>query len=229
VRVCRWPGSVAGDGGRSACCRGSRARRSLHEAVPRPCSPRSNAGTDMAIGMDLAVAAGAGAAGYIVRGGGVCVAANGLAVESEGLGDHLDLHALVVQACTAARRSRRRIARSPSIGAGTSWCTVSGSCAAVASGDASSVASARQLRCAATHFSTASVGSDRGALPGSLPVGFPGPPAAPGVRVSTHRALHVSCPLISRLRWRLPVSGSRGSVCCCHGSGSGSRRRWKRR
>jgi hypothetical protein len=27
------------------------------------------------------------------------------------------------------------------------------------------------------------VGSDRGALPGLLPVGFPGPPAAPGVRL----------------------------------------------
>ncbi len=28
---------------------------------------------------------------------------------------------------------------------------------------------------------------------------FPGPPAAPGVRVSTHRALHVPYPLVSDL------------------------------
>ena len=67
----------------------------------------------------------------------------------------------------------------------------------------------------------APVGSDRGALPGLLPVGFPGPPAAPGVRVSAHRALHVSCPLVSHRGW-LPVSGSMGSGCCCRGSGSGS-------
>ena len=70
------------------------------------------------------------------------------------------------------------------------------------------------------------VGSDRGALPGSLPVGFPGPPAAPAVRVSTQRALHVSCPLVISARL---VPGSRGSVWCCRGSGSGSPRRWTRR
>lgn len=34
------------------------------------------------------------------------------------------------------------------------------------------------------------VGSGRGALPGLLPVGFPGPPAEPGVRITPHRALH---------------------------------------
>lgn len=39
------------------------------------------------------------------------------------------------------------------------------------------------------------VGSGRGALPGLLPVGFPGPPAEPGVPLSRHRALHVPCPL----------------------------------
>jgi UDP-glucose 4-epimerase len=36
------------------------------------------------------------------------------------------------------------------------------------------------------------VGSATGAVPGLLPVRFPWPPAEPGVRVSTHRALHVS-------------------------------------
>ena len=69
---------------------------------------------------------------------------------------------------------------------------------------------------------TAPVGSDRGARPGLLPVGFPGPPAAPDVHVSAHRALHVSCPLVSRAS-RLPVSGSMGSRWCCRGSGSESR------
>jgi hypothetical protein len=43
-----------------------------------------------------------------------------------------------------------------------------------------------------------SVGSDRGALPGLLLVGFPGPPAAPAVRLSPQRALHVSCQSVSR-------------------------------
>jgi hypothetical protein len=35
-------------------------------------------------------------------------------------------------------------------------------------------------------------GSDQGALPGLLLVGFPGPPAEPGVLISQYRALHVS-------------------------------------
>jgi hypothetical protein len=52
----------------------------------------------------------------------------------------------------------------------------------------------------------------------------PGPPAAPAVRVSTQRALHVSCPPVS-----LMLPGSRGWVWCCRGSGSGSPRRWTRR
>ena len=43
-----------------------------------------------------------------------------------------------------------------------------------------------------------SAGSDQSAVPGLLPVRFSGPPAAPGVRFSAHRALHVSCPLVSR-------------------------------
>jgi hypothetical protein len=34
-----------------------------------------------------------------------------------------------------------------------------------------------------------------GRLAGISPGGFPGPPAAPGVRLSAHRALHVPCPL----------------------------------
>ena len=53
------------------------------------------------------------------------------------------------------------------------------------------------------------VGSDRGALPGLLLVGFPGPPAAPGVRLSSHRALHVSCPL--------GLAGCRGRLGCPRG------------
>jgi hypothetical protein len=69
------------------------------------------------------------------------------------------------------------------------------------------------------------VGSDTGAVPGLPWVRFPCPPAEPDVRVSTHPALHVSFPLLSRW-WR---RGSRGSVCSLRGSGSGSRRRWRRR
>jgi hypothetical protein len=42
------------------------------------------------------------------------------------------------------------------------------------------------------------VGSDRGALSGLLLVGFPGPPAAPAVRLSPQRALHMSYQLVSR-------------------------------
>jgi hypothetical protein len=51
-------------------------------------------------------------------------------------------------------------------------------------------------------------------------MGFPGPPAAPGVRLSPHRALHVSCQWVSRWR-RLLGSVSMGSGSCCRGSGSG--------
>ena len=43
----------------------------------------------------------------------------------------------------------------------------------------------------------AQVGSDRGAVLVSRPVRFPGPPAAPGVPLSRHRALHVSHSLVS--------------------------------
>lgn len=71
------------------------------------------------------------------------------------------------------------------------------------------------------------VGSATGAVPRLLPVRFPWPPAEPGVRVSTHRALHVSCPLVSRSG--LPVSGSTGCGCRDRGSGNGSPRRWPRR
>lgn len=63
----------------------------------------------------------------------------------------------------------------------------------VSVGQAHSAAEARTLI-----QSSHRVGSDRGALPGSLPVGFPGPPAAPAVRLSPQRALHVSCQLVSR-------------------------------
>ena len=65
-------------------------------------------------------------------------------------------------------------------------------------------------------------GSDRGALSGLLPVDFPGPPAAPAVRLSPQRALHVSYQLVSRWR-RLPGPMSTGSGSCCRDSGSGSR------
>ncbi len=41
------------------------------------------------------------------------------------------------------------------------------------------------------------VGSDRGALSGLLPVGFPGPPAEPGVPITEHRALLEIMPLVS--------------------------------
>jgi hypothetical protein len=41
-------------------------------------------------------------------------------------------------------------------------------------------------------------GSDRSALPGSLPVGFPDPPSEPAVHVTAQRALHVSCQMVSR-------------------------------
>ena len=40
-------------------------------------------------------------------------------------------------------------------------------------------------------------GSDRGAVPASLPVRFPGPPSAPDVRLSSHPALH-GLPLLGR-------------------------------
>src|ERR1035437_918700 len=49
------------------------------------------------------------------------------------------------------------------------------------------------------------VGWGRAALPGLLPVGFPAPPAAPGVRLSPHRALHVPWPLAQ------PLSVTEGS------------------
>ena len=47
------------------------------------------------------------------------------------------------------------------------------------------------------------------------------PPAAPGVRLSSHRALHASCPVVSRLA-RPTVPGSTGSGCCRRDSGNGS-------
>jgi hypothetical protein len=43
-----------------------------------------------------------------------------------------------------------------------------------------------------THGIRYLLGSDRGALPRSLSVGFPDPPAEPGVLISQYRALHVS-------------------------------------
>ncbi len=41
------------------------------------------------------------------------------------------------------------------------------------------------------------VGSDRSALPGLLPVGFPGPPAEPGVPITERRVLHEIMPPVS--------------------------------
>jgi hypothetical protein len=38
------------------------------------------------------------------------------------------------------------------------------------------------------------IGAGRGRGSGVTTVRFPRPPAAPGVRLSPHRALHVSCP-----------------------------------
>jgi len=68
------------------------------------------------------------------------------------------------------------------------------------------------------------VGSGRSALPGLLPVGFSGPPAEPGVRLSPHRALRVPCPLAM-----FAAGGSTGSVSVPRGSGSGSRGQLMRR
>ena len=64
-------------------------------------------------------------------------------------------------------------------------------------------------RCPGAAETPATAGSDRGALSGLLPVGFPGPPAEPAVRLAPQRALHVSCRLVSRWR-RLPGRGPRG-------------------
>ena len=50
----------------------------------------------------------------------------------------------------------------------------------------------------ASSLRLAVVGSDRGALSGSHLMGFPGPPAAPAVRLSPQRALHMSYQLVSR-------------------------------
>ena len=70
------------------------------------------------------------------------------------------------------------------------------------------------------------VGSGCGALSRLPVVGFHSPPAEPGVRFSSHRALHVSR-VVSR--YRLPVWESTGSESGSRGSGTGSRRRWLRR
>src|SRR5215203_4210982 len=70
------------------------------------------------------------------------------------------------------------------------------------------------------------VGSGCGALSRLPVVVFHSPPAEPGVRFSPHRALHVSR-LVSR--YRRPVWGSTGSVSGSRGSGTESRRRWRRR
>jgi hypothetical protein len=40
------------------------------------------------------------------------------------------------------------------------------------------------------------VGSGRGALPNSRPVGFPGPPSEPDVRLPPHPALHILMPFV---------------------------------
>ena len=67
------------------------------------------------------------------------------------------------------------------------------------------------------------------ASPGTAGVGlprvrFPCPPAEPDMRVATHPALHVSCPLLNRC-WRWASRGRQG--CSHRGSGSGSWRPWR--
>ena len=72
-----------------------------------------------------------------------------------------------------------------------------------------------------TVFSCRRLGGTAGAV-SMLPASVSrDPPAAPGVRLSSHRALHASCPVVSRLV-RPAVPGSTGSGCCRRDSGSGS-------
>lgn len=67
-----------------------------------------------------------------------------------------------------------------------------------------------------------SVGSGQGAVLVLRSVRFPDPPAEPGVHVSMHRALRVSCPGVNRLQRRLPVVVSTASESWFRDSGSGS-------
>lgn len=64
----------------------------------------------------------------------------------------------------------------------------------------------------------AEVGSDRGAVPAFPSVRFPGPPSEPGVRLSTHRALH------KPMLWVRPLLACARPMAwrsSCPGSGSG--------
>jgi HAMP domain-containing protein len=64
-----------------------------------------------------------------------------------------------------------------------------------------------------------SVGSNQGAVLAFQPARFPGPPSEPGVRVSTHRALHQFMPL--HRSWPVALCLPMAMGCAAPGSGIG--------